>query len=195
MDIIVKDHKTAPKTGWVFSTLVYDKAAPGATTWDKLVPLGAMWGNDPGVDNDRLEETVINPAAPAYAKITLGWGLRLSGPNDAATQSLHPPTEPTRISSCMSCHGAAEYPPDAGLVPRGSTGFFTPGSPQWNQWFQDRSGRVPQTADRKHIALDYDMVSRQALINWDAARGSQAALERAARHLQMLRRRGSPGAY
>ncbi len=46
-DIIVKDTIASPQTGWVFITYVYDKDAPGSTTWDKLVPLGAMWGNDP----------------------------------------------------------------------------------------------------------------------------------------------------
>jgi len=49
-DIIVKDSKSAPKTGWVFSTLVYDKNAPGKTVWDKMVPLGAQWEvNNPKV--------------------------------------------------------------------------------------------------------------------------------------------------
>ena len=47
-DIIVKDLVSAPKTGWVFSTLVYDSNARG-DGWDKMVPLGAMWGNDPGI--------------------------------------------------------------------------------------------------------------------------------------------------
>ena len=190
MDLIVKDSRTAPKTGWVFATLVYDKGARGATTWDKLVPLGAMWGDDPGIDKEDLKETVINSGAPAYAKITLGWGGRLSGPNDAATQSLHPPKEPTRVSSCMSCHGAAEFPASAKLVPAGPKGFFTPGSQQWDEWFKDRAGNRPQTADGKHTALDYDMVTHQALINWDAAGGSAAAVARATSHLQMLRERG-----
>ncbi len=42
-DIIVKDTKTAPLTGWVFSTLVYDKHIAG-DTWTRMVPLGAMLG-------------------------------------------------------------------------------------------------------------------------------------------------------
>ena len=65
-DIIVKDTKSAPKTGWVFSTLVYDKDAPGTDFWDKMVPLGAMWGNDPEATspNPKLMENWINPAAP-----------------------------------------------------------------------------------------------------------------------------------
>jgi hypothetical protein len=195
LDIIVKDTKTAPKTGWVFSTLVYNKDAKGATTWDKMVPLGAMWGNDPGVNNNALQETVINPVAPAYAKITLGWGLRLSGPNDGATNSLNPPVEPTRISSCMSCHGTAESPGGLSLVPVNATTkmFYTPGSPPWDQWFQDRGGTAPQVP-ASHVALDYDMVSVQALTNWDAARGSAAALDRAKGHLSMLRERGKRSA-
>lgn len=41
-DIIVKDTASAPETGWVFSTLVYDVDAPGKDAWDKVVPLGAM---------------------------------------------------------------------------------------------------------------------------------------------------------
>jgi hypothetical protein len=189
LDIIVKDSLTAPKTGWVFSTLVYDKDARGATTWDKMVPLGAMWGDDPGVDSNALQETVINEAAPAYAKLTLGWGGRLSGPNDAATRSLNPQVQPLRISSCMSCHGTAESPGTVSLFPKNGTSFFQPGSPQWNQWFQDRPGNVPQSPTG-HTALDYDMVSRQALLNWDAARGGAAAIQRATLHLAMLRERG-----
>ena len=55
-DIIVKDSHSAPKTGWVFSTLVYDVAAPGQG-WDKMVPLGAMWGNDPNVDSSANAHT------------------------------------------------------------------------------------------------------------------------------------------
>jgi hypothetical protein len=117
-DIIVKDSVAAPKTGWVFSTLVYDVNAPG-DAWDKMVPLGAMWGNDPGVDptvnpSAKLEENWINPAAPLYSTQTLGWGGRLSGPNDGGRNDIqvgkkvlinHPD------SSCMSCHSPAQWQP------------------------------------------------------------------------------------
>ena len=97
----------------------------------------------------------------------------------------------------MSCHGTAEFPVasskrpvEAPLVPVDPAGkFYTPGSPQWDQWFQDRSGTVAQSGS-SHVALDYDMVSRQALLNWDAAGGSATALERARLHLKMLRDRG-----
>jgi hypothetical protein len=81
-DIIVKDTASAPKTGWVFSTLVYDANAPGKDAWDRMVPLGAMWGNDPQVNSSGpnpppLTENWINPNAPKYSTETLGWGGRL----------------------------------------------------------------------------------------------------------------------
>ncbi len=186
-DLIVKDSKTAPKTGWVFATLVYDKDAPGQTTWDKLVPLGAMWGNDPGVNSATdptapLFETVVNPAAPAYSKITLGWGGRLSGPNDAAAGPEDNGTFP-RYSSCMSCHGAAENP-GGSLVPLPNT----PGSPAWMNWFQDRAGNQPQDPGR--IALDYDMVTTQAATNQQALTGRSEGIQNFEKRMLQLRSRG-----
>ncbi len=136
-DIIVKDSVASPTTQWVFTTLVYDKNAPG-DNWDKMVALGAMWGNDPTVispqgcdpikgDCPALNETWINPAAPVYAKETLGWGGRLSGPNDGAVDtnaaviqadgSVKPYNGRYAMSSCMSCHQSAEYPLQNFLLP------------------------------------------------------------------------------
>ena len=65
------------KTGWVFSTLVYDSNASGNSVWDRMVPLGAIWGNDPNVNSakyskEELMENYINPHAPAWTKVTLG---------------------------------------------------------------------------------------------------------------------------
>jgi hypothetical protein len=201
-DIIVKDTKSAPQTGWVFSTLVYDKDAPGSDFWDKMVPLGAMWGNDPQVDSTAsptqpLTQNWINPAAPAYAKMTLGWGGRLSGPNDGAvndavvdsTVPIVTPNLPS--SSCMSCHSVAEWPMKSFLLPTssdpqqfaptgfvdsdylvmwspGSTGETSNGSPRWMHWFQSRSGAEP--ADSGTVAFDYDMVfTFKSLTAWQSA--------------------------
>ncbi len=172
MDIIVKDSLTAPKTGWVYSTFVYDKDIKGSM-WEKMVPLGAMWGNDPGVNSSitppylPLYETVINPSAPAYSKETLGWGGRLSGPNDGAVaqQAVDITTGQVytnlALSSCMSCHSPAQ---DAftsfllpGPFPTSDTLFvYTPGSSNWNLWFRDNYGTVP--FDAGQVAMDYDMV-------------------------------------
>lgn len=112
-DIIVKDSQSSPDTGWVFMTLVYDGAAPG-DTWDKMVPLGVQWGNDPQATaaDMPLKQNWINPAAPKYAKQTLGWGGRLSGPNDGARNDIAVDgTAMTNApdSGCMSCHSTAQW--------------------------------------------------------------------------------------
>ncbi|HEX4693993.1 hypothetical protein [Sphingomonas sp.] len=112
-DIVVKDSQSAPKTGWVFMTLVYDSTRPG-DIWDKMVPLGAQWGNDPQATSSTatLTENWINPAAPLYATQTLGFGGRLSGPNDGATNAIAVngkvlPNAPD--SGCMSCHSTSQW--------------------------------------------------------------------------------------
>lgn len=190
MDVIVKDSKTAPKTGWVYSTFVYDMNAKG-TLWDKMVPLGAMWGNDPEVNSPtsppypKLSETVINPKAPAYSTETLGWGGRLSGPNDGAVAQEAVDIVTGKkyanlaVSSCMSCHSPAQdsfnsfllpgpfpKPSDKALV------VYTPGSPKWNLWFRDNYGTVP--FDSAQVAMDYDMVMAfKSMSNYNKAQPSE----------------------
>ncbi len=147
-DINIKDSIAAPETGWVFSTLTYDKDVPVKSKtveniWnDKMVFLGAMWGNDPEVTTpgDTLSETWINPDAPVYATETLGWGGRLSGPNDAAVQNppyyicsgegcdpRNPDKEKLQyepvggknleMSSCISCHSTGQFVMESFLLP------------------------------------------------------------------------------
>lgn len=172
MDVIVKDSKTAPKTGWVYSTFVYDMNMPGAT-WDKMVPLGAMWGNDPDVMSPiappypKLYETVINPKAPEYSTETLGWGGRLSGPNDGAVAQEAVDITTGKVyknlplSSCMSCHSPAQDTFKSFLLPgpfptSNTLYVYTPGSANWNLWFRDNYGNVP--FDAGQVGMDYDMV-------------------------------------
>lgn len=134
-DIIVKDYTAAPQTGWVFSTLVYDKDAPGKDAWDKMVPLGATWGGDPNVINTsdaaltppvavdpQLTQNWINPKAPVYSTATLGWDGRLSGPNDGAV--VTPAwtydryyTHGLASAGCLACHSSAQYPMTSFLLP------------------------------------------------------------------------------
>ncbi len=46
-DVIVKDTEASPDTGWVFTTLFRQKPPAGSGPWDRMVTLGAVWGNDP----------------------------------------------------------------------------------------------------------------------------------------------------
>lgn len=179
-DIIVKDSKTAPQTSWVFSTLIYDKNAEG-DAWDRMIPLGAMWGNDPEIysavqPNAILKQNVINPMAPLYATETLGYGGRLAGPNDGAVVQdaiIDGKIAPRiRVSSCMSCHGTSEWPMKSFLLPgpmpstsSNFTQIYQPATHEFDKWFQDRPGYVPQ--DTGTIPFDYDLnITFKALPAW-----------------------------
>ena len=102
IDIIVKDSVRAPESTWVFASYAYDKNAKGKDGWDRMVPLGVMWGNDievaPGYP---LAETVINPdpSIPAFFRNDLGFGHRMVGPIDAARGT----------GTCLGCHSASEF--------------------------------------------------------------------------------------
>jgi hypothetical protein len=117
-DIILKSSYYAPETGWVFATWLFDPNAQGSGPLDHFTPLGAMWGNDPGVAQTDLctpvrplQQNWINPAAPAYGYQQLGWGCRLSGPIDVSRRQVAfedgSSCATARVSSCMSCHGTA----------------------------------------------------------------------------------------
>jgi len=114
IDVAVKDPRVASTTGWVFGTFIYDGSAPGKTVWDRMIPVGLIWGDDPaersminrdGVFvNTKLTATRINSSLVevvdwdygprAYVRHH-GLGGRLNGPVD------------NPVSSCISCHGRA----------------------------------------------------------------------------------------
>jgi hypothetical protein len=208
-DMIVKDKEASPKTGFVFLAWVYDCkepaqpdcGMPGSTTWDRLVPLGAMWGSDPafatnphGTNPDPngppLLETWINPGAPAYAKSTLGWGGRLSGPIDVSERhgvlltTGGPLQQGVHVSSCLACHIASQYPFIGNLYPSPNLQFpqegqpfllYPPGSPEFARWFQDLPGEVAFSAanDSDAVGLSYDFVETFALASFNNAAGNR----------------------
>lgn len=120
IDIAVKDAR-AGATGWVFATYAYDRDLPGSSPWRKMAPVGLMWGNDPG--GPPIDESWINPAAPAYALAHLGVDDRLNGPVDNPN------------SACMSCHSTAQAPVVASMLPSGSCA-----STHRADWFRNLSG-------------------------------------------------------
>ncbi|ALN90947.1 hypothetical protein [Lysobacter gummosus] len=114
LDVAVKDPRMADTTGWVFGTFIYDGGAPGPTVWDRMIPVGASWGDDLPVRTDANRDGVFVNTALTQARITsslverTGWnygnrayvmhhglGGRLNGPIDSP------------VSSCISCHGRA----------------------------------------------------------------------------------------
>jgi hypothetical protein len=116
MDIAVKDSRAGTTTDWVMITFAYNNSAPGATPWDRLVPVGLQWGNDLASINSgaALTETWINPQFVTLFtigdwKMHTGYKNRLNGPVDNPS------------SSCLSCHGTAQMPAiTGGMTPNTS---------------------------------------------------------------------------
>ena len=114
VDVAVRDDRTP--TGWLFGTFSYDGTREGDAPWDRLVPLGLQWGNDPGIrfaescdatgecSQEKLTEQWIDRAAakrlrtPPLTLNHLGYGGRLAGPVDNPQ------------SACMACHQTAGFP-------------------------------------------------------------------------------------
>ena len=120
IDLAMRDDR-AEGTGWVFGTYVYDKdnnngAYPGCdinkNPWCRVVPIGLMWGNDPGaMQNGKIQESKFNELEKLPKELMdarkgkiepgkrgLGWGGRLNGP-------VNNPE-----SSCLSCHATSSWP-------------------------------------------------------------------------------------
>jgi hypothetical protein len=123
IDIAVKDRR-AGAAGWFFATYAYDRTRPGTSPWTKMSPVGLMWGNDP--DGVPIEESWINPDAPAYALAHLGVDGRLNGPVD------------NPASACMSCHSTAQAPSLASMLPAGACAQ----APFRDNWFRNLSGKT-----------------------------------------------------
>lgn len=132
MDVAVRDDR-AEETGWVFGTFAFDKDATDDSGWRRMRPVGLMWGDDPGYTpadqqaGKPLKQSIVSDEIPAYAAGHLGWAGRVNGPVD------------NPVSSCMSCHGTAQYPVVASMVPSRSCET----DDQKLQWFNNRNGQTP----------------------------------------------------
>lgn len=104
MDISVKD-KRSPN-GWFFGTFMYDAAQPGNTPYDRLIPVGLIWGSDADLTSTNYlqgtasaKESWVNPVAAAHfyslPRHTLGLFGRANGPVD------------NPLSACITCHQRA----------------------------------------------------------------------------------------
>jgi hypothetical protein len=153
VDLAVRDDRLP--NGWAFGTYAYDGSVKGATPWDRLVPVGLQWGNDPGVtpaavsDGAVLHEQWIN-TAPSVASLVdnhLGWAGRLVGPLDNPN------------SSCMSCHQTAGSP-GAPLVPEAAPGLTSPtqqlaSTDRRLGWFTNVPAGIPFQPGQ--VSLDYSL--------------------------------------
>ncbi len=141
MDLAIRDSRANDSTGWIFATYSFDGNRPGAGWWEKMVPVGVMWGNDPKLDQaafnagQRVKESWINPnsATPQH----LGFLGRLNGPVD------------NPISACLSCHMTAEVPARSSMTPP------APSNPNLMRWFDNLP--AGNSFDQRSIGTDYNL--------------------------------------
>jgi hypothetical protein len=153
IDVAVRDSRADSTTGWVFGTFIYDGDAPGQTVWERMVPVGGMWGNDPDKldDDGPLEETFINPDARVPH---LGYKGRLNGPID------------NRISSCLSCHSTAEIPTDLSERPTREIPHVDDPD-DVARYFRNIAAEQPFTSGR--LAVDYSLQLQSGIAQWAQA--------------------------
>lgn len=112
VDVAVRDPR-AQATGWVMGTFVWKGPAKGDGLFDNLVPVGLMWGNDPGLINPDwsgvvpVQESRTNPALEGTAWQSHGvvWPER---PFPGFQGRLNGPADNMR-SACLSCHAMAQW--------------------------------------------------------------------------------------
>jgi hypothetical protein len=160
-DIAVREERASYKTGWVFGSFVFDGRRGGSDPWAKLVPLGLMWGNDPGLSDAEAEagaqprQSIVFPSAKGF-----GRGGRMNGIADE------------RGSGCSSCHMAAQWPTVAAMK----------APDDWAAarcWFRNLDARYPfgfppgvkggcsdPSALAKVRPLDFSLQLAIALRNW-----------------------------
>ena len=128
MDVAIRDDR-AGITGWVFGTFAYDPNSQETDSWNRMMPVGVMWGNDPTLTDSAFQagsrpaESIISSLAPSYAVGHLGRSGRLNGPVD------------NPASSCMSCHSTAQVPAAARMYPQPSCS-----ESQVMYWFRNIAG-------------------------------------------------------
>jgi hypothetical protein len=142
IDIAVRDTRNDANTGWVMGTFVYDGNAAGATPWERMIPVGVQWGNDPTLTpaahsgGATVKESWINPALTIPQH--LGWLGRLNGPVDNPQ------------SACLSCHGTGQDPSASPMTPPGGST-----DAQKMRWF--RNIKSQEAFDAGSTSLDYSL--------------------------------------
>jgi hypothetical protein len=164
MDVAVRDDRVE-ETGWVFGTFAFDKDAKDPDQWNRMRPVGLAWGDDPGYTpadqqaGKPLTQGIVSDEIPAYAKGHLGWAGRVNGPVDNPR------------SSCMSCHGTAQYPIVADLLPSKSCAT----DEQKLQWFRNHDGQTPFGGIHPETCEPFD--PEQPLASLDFSLQVQVALQ------------------
>ncbi len=169
VDVAVRDSR-ATDTGWLFGTFIYDGRADGGDSpWDRLEPVGLMWGNDPGVTPEmvangvELRQSWVNDDLRDLPGNHLGWAGRVAGPLDSP------------VSSCMSCHMVAGKPTRP-ILPeiQFSQPRPLPDAMRLN-WFQNVPAGVVFAYDQTE-SLDYSLQLDMGIDRFHIANGNEDEL-------------------
>ncbi len=172
LDVAVKDSR-AGKTQWVFGTFAFNGKVstdqspllPAGTLWNKLVPVGLMWGNDPTIPPQAFGTLQETRDLPTGLYQHLGCGGRLNGPID------------NPVSSCLSCHMTAQFPVRSptpkSIIPKACD------RQQANmEYFRNLSpADLFDTTVSNASALDFSLQTQYGLINFYASNPSLPAAE------------------
>lgn len=173
-DIAVKDSR-ANGTEWVFGTFVADglNKANETNPWNRISPLGLMWGNSTPPFGQLASAYPENPRENGFEDMAIFWDavdiLNENGGSDirnhpghlGCNSRLDGPADKA-YSSCMSCHGTASVADDNIKVPPIAAQFGgltsecalpDPNSP--NKWI-DASGAP---ASQKSIGKDGPVIT------------------------------------
>ena len=188
IDVSVRD--TRSLTGWLMGTFGYDARAKGDTPWERMVPLGIQWGNNPKVTYD---QTCSGPNGPcSYDKLTEQW-INLQAVKDLATPPLNfnhlgfggrlagPVDNPK--ASCMGCHQTAGFPGVAILPEFGPNASVlklnAQKAPEKDSGYRMMFyGNVPSGivfSDSQLYSSDYSLQLSMSLQNFVSLRCSQSA--------------------
>ena len=121
-DIAVRDSRSP--TGWAFGTFVADgqQKASEKNPWNRISPLGLMWGNDSPPSGGLA---ISNPADPRTKGFTQEvvfwdvvdlWNAASNGGHLGCNSRLNGPADNAR-SSCLPCHMTASVPDENCKVP------------------------------------------------------------------------------
>lgn len=121
-DIAVRDSRSP--TGWAFGTFVADgqTKASEKNPWNRISPLGLMWGNDAPPTGALAISYPANPRQNGFTQASIFWDVvdrwnaTSNGGHLGCNSRLNGPADNAR-SSCLSCHMTASVPDENRRVP------------------------------------------------------------------------------
>ena len=182
LDFAVKDPRAAD-TLWVYGNLVYDYSVEAESVWEKMIPLGVMWGNDPeltaSMKDAKPKESIVfynRNEHPVNAFYPLGMSLdvdvyehlgchgRLVGPVDNPK------------SACLSCHATSQYPP-ANAFPQGTLAQCDDPALNGALWRNIKGGEIWKPCAEKTFPLDYSLELADAVQAYFEAQGQDTTCD------------------